>query len=367
MTFFRWNKRTVIRREVEETDIKMKEKLITKYIYGAGKYGRTLLKHFRTMGDEIDFFVQTEISTETYVDGIQVKSIADIEDNGENHVFFIAIADERASKAAKMHILTLNLADARIYNYGRFIEDNLLNIGGKTTALKECFMCGKTFSNFRPFGIEKEIFCRHHIIGGGYRENALCPYCGSLDRERWLSYVLFNKLKVLNNGGRILHFAPEKHIYSLIRENKNIDYYTGDIEPGSAMHVTDITNIQYKDCVFDYVISNHVMEHIVNEEKAVSEVIRVLKPDGKWIFSFPICMEFKTYEDDSIVTEEQRLKTYGQKDHVRLYGNDFKEHFEKYGLKLEIYSPKDVLSPEVIERWGLIADDVIICAGKRLD
>lgn len=355
----------MIRREVEETDIKMKDKLITKYIYGAGKYGRALLKHFRAMGDKIDFFVQTEVSEETYVDGLQVKAIADTEDNGENHVFFMAIADERASKEARMHILMLNLTEVHIYNYGRFVEDNLLNIGEKATALKECFMCGKTFLNFRPTGIEEEIFHRHHIIGGGHRENALCPCCGSLDRERWLSYVLFNKLKVLNNGGRILHFAPEKHISPLIRENREIDYYTGDIEPGSAMHVTDITDIQYKDNVFDYVISNHVMEHIVNEEQAVSEVIRVLKPDGKWIFSFPICMEFKTYEDASVVTEEQRLKAYGQKDHVRLYGNDFKERFEKYGLKLKVYSPKDELSPELIKRWGLIADDVIICANKR--
>lgn len=345
----------------------MYDNLLTKYIYGAGKYGRALLKYFRIMGVEIDFFVQTEVSEETYVDGLLVKSITDIEDNGSNNVFFIAISNQKSAKEVRIRLMALGFAEAQIYDYGRFIKENLLNVVRNDAKTRECIICGKNFVNFYSTGIEEEIFHKHHIIGGGYRENAVCPCCGSIDRERWLSYVLFSKLKVLNNGGRILHFAPEEHISSLIRENKKIDYYTGDIEPGKAMHIIDITDMQYKDHVFDYVISSHVMEHIVNEEKAVSEVIRVLKPDGKWIFSFPICMEFKTYEDDSIVTEEQRLKAYGQKDHVRLYGNDFKERFEKYGLKLEIYSPKDELPTEVIERWGLIADDVIICASRRLD
>lgn len=37
--------------------------------------------------------------------------------------------------------------------------------------------------------------------------------------------------------------------------------------------------------IFDYIICNHVMEHIANEEQAVSEIKRVLKTNGKWIFS----------------------------------------------------------------------------------
>lgn len=342
---------------------KMEDKSMMKYIYGAGKYGRALLRYFQSIGCEIDFFVQTETSGKEFVDGIRLKSINEIEDSEySSHVFFVAISNHRTANDVKIRIKALDLNEVRVYDYGRFVEDNLLNYEIVPEGSRECIICGSTFEDFKPAGTEEEIFSKHHIIGGGYRKNALCPCCGSLDRERWQFYVLNNKIKIIQNRGRILHFAPEKHISHMIRKADTIDYYTGDIVPGAAMHVTDITDIQYKNDVFDYVISNHVMEHIVEEEKAVSEIKRVLKPTGKWIFSFPICMDQKTYEDDSVVSQEQRLQVYGQKDHVRLYGNDFKERFEKYGLKLQIFTPRDELTNELIEKWGLIVEDIVIIA-----
>ena len=131
------------------------------------------------------------------------------------------------------------------------------------------------------------------------------------------------------------------------------------------MHIVDITDIQFRDNTFDYVICNHVLEHIPDEQKAISEVLRVLKPDGKWIFSFPICTDMQTYEDPTVVSEEDRLQRFGQEDHVRLYGYDYKERFEAHGLNLEFFSPQDELSAEEIEKYGFIPDDVIIVATKH--
>lgn len=342
----------------------MENRTIVKCIYGAGKYGKKLLDYFRSTGSEIDFFVQTDQPAERIVSGLMVKSIQEIEDENKNYIFYIALADKEVVEEIKGAISKLSLKNVKVYECGKFIEENLPYTGTAPEGTKECIICGNTKVQFYPAGIKEEFFNKYHIIGGGYRQDAICPCCDSIDRERWLFYVLTNILKITENAGRILHFAPEKNISLILSKNTMIDYYTGDIKSGAAMHVTDITDIQYKDGIFDYVISSHVMEHIIDEEKAVSEIMRVLKPTGKWIFSFPICMEFKTYEDASIVTEEQRLKAYGQKDHVRLYGNDFKERFEKYGLKLQIYRPKDELSMELIKKWGLIEDDIIICAGK---
>ncbi len=216
-----------------------------------------------------------------------------------------------------------------------------------------------------PAGIQEEIFNNYHIIGGGYRENCTCPFCESGDRERWLYYILKKYTDIFETDGRVLHFAPEKRIEHYIKLNGNIDYYPCDIVAGKTAHIVDITDIQFREDTFDYIISNHVMEHIIDEKKAVSEIKRVLKPKGRWIFSFPICMDIKTYQDDSIVTEEERLNRYGQKDHVRLYGYDYIERFEKYGLKLEVFSPKDELKEKDILRYGLINDDVIIMAQLR--
>jgi len=67
------------------------------------------------------------------------------------------------------------------------------------------------------------------------------------------------KLDIFRAFGRILYFAPESSIQKYIQQNEQIDYYTGDIILGRSMYVIDI---QYKDNTFDYIICNHVTEHM---------------------------------------------------------------------------------------------------------
>ena len=230
---------------------------------------------------------------------------------------------------------------------------------------KECIICGNKVDKFNPGGIGVELFSKHHIIGGGYRENCVCPKCGIIDRERWLYYVIKNKTNIATTSGRILHFAPEQTIINYIKQNTNIDYYTCDIQVGRAMHIVDITDIQFKNNTFDYIIFNHVMEHIPNEKKAIREIKRVLKKNGVLIFSFPICLDMKTQEDKKIQSSEDRLRLYGQEDHVRLYGYDYIKRYRKYGLNLNVYSPQDEFTDQEIEKYGFIKDDVIIIATKK--
>ena len=60
------------------------------------------------------------------------------------------------------------------------------------------------------------------------------------------------------------------------------------------------------------------MEHVEDEAQAFGELRRVIKPDGKMIFSVPVTMETETIEIEGICSDEDREKYYGQKDHVRL-------------------------------------------------
>ncbi len=195
----------------------------------------------------------------------------------------------------------------------------------------------------------------------------MCPYCGNNDRTRWQYYVLKNYTGLTTESGiRVLHFAPEKPSSKLIKSNPNCTYITADIVPGIADYAADMTNLhQFGDGSFDYVIANHVLEHIQDEAKAFSELKRVLKPNGKLIISFPICTDMLTYEDASITTEEGRLKAFGQRDHVRLYGTDFKERIEGYGFEVRVYRPEGALSPEEIEKYSLIKDDVMMVCSVR--
>lgn len=335
------------------------------FIYGAGKYGNLLYGCLNDVGVKVDSFVQTELVINDMSKKVSTISFAELKNIDEEKIIFVAIKNANVAREIE-HNIYKYCSNSVVYNCGSFIEENLIrrrvrNILGD----KYCIICNNQVDKFEPVGIEEEIFNRLHIIGGGYRENAVCSNCGCIDRERWLYYVIKNKTDISTLSGRILHFAPEESISDYIKNNDEVDYYTADVVLGRAMHVTDITNMQYKDETFDYVICNHVMEHIIDEEKAVEEVKRVLKENGKWIFSFPICMEIKTYEDSSIISPEERLKAYGQADHVRLYGYDYKERFEKYGLKLEVYSPQDEITDEELKKYGYIKEDVIIIASKN--
>ena len=163
----------------------------------------------------------------------------------------------------------------------------------------------------------------------------------------------------------MLHIAPEDAIVREIKKNVECDYYTGDIELGRAQHKVDLTNLQFKHSFFDYIIANHVLEHIEEIGLAFEEIRRVLKKTGKLIISFPICTDLATREETGL-NEEERLVKFGQKDHVRLFGFDYKGYIEKYGFEVKVISPQNILNDDMIKMHGFIKDDVVlICSSKN--
>lgn len=54
-----------------------------------------------------------------------------------------------------------------------------------------------------------------------------------------------------------------------------------------SLSAADITQLPFADASFDTVICSEVMEHIPDEEKALSEIVRVLKPGGTLGVSVP--------------------------------------------------------------------------------
>lgn len=147
-------------------------------------------------------------------------------------------------------------------------------------------------------------------------EDLLCPFCGSLSRNRRL-WKLLNDNKMLR--GNILHFSPSRNLYRTLKANSEVNYFSSDFENEFlADYKFDITNIKENDETFDTIICYHILEHITDDQKAMSELYRVLKSNGKVYIQTP----FKTgniYEDDRITTPEDRLKHFGQEDHVRVY------------------------------------------------
>lgn len=177
--------------------------------------------------------------------------------------------------------------------------------------------------------------------------------------------MIKNFTHIFDSNCRILHIAPEQGIEKRIRANELADYYCGDILKYRQTNRVDVTEIcQFRDGTFDYIIINHVLEHIIDLETALCELKRVLKKNGKIIMSFPICTEMKTIEQTKQITDEERIYFFGQKDHVRLFGYDYKEIIEKHGLKVSVLSPKEKYSDEQIEYYGFIKEDIMLICEK---
>ena len=228
----------------------------------------------------------------------------------------------------------------------------------KGSAVK-CPICNSSFRIFGKFGLNK-------------RTNAKCHNCGSLERHRLL-YLYISSIDTINifdkniKPIKLLHFAPEKIFYERFDVNQSISYTPCDLFPElynysgkSKIEKVDITNIPFEDQSFDFILCNHVLEHIPNDHLAMSELYRVLSKGGNGIFQVPIDYSRKeTYEDWSITSPKEREKAFGQSDHVRWYGQDYKNRLEKVGFKVNEIDVTSLFSPDEVFTYGLTKSEKI--------
>ena len=240
---------------------------------------------------------------------------------------------------------------------------NEINKWGKD---KECVICNNQFSYYLPYQFhnEKSGFIKDLEIIGSDTKNFSCPHCMSHDRERHL-FMYFNKLSLWDEiyDKNILHFAPEQHITKKLASLKTKMYVKADFYPtDDSIQKIDITQIPYDDGFFDFLICNHVLEHIEDISKALQEIHRVLSIGGQAILQTPYSSILaKTFQDQNINNNILRKKFYGQSDHVRVFGNDFFTMLEDIGFCLNIKKHKDCLYEFDAEKYGVnIQEDLIL-------
>ena len=117
----------------------------------------------------------------------------------------------------------------------------------------------------------------------------------------------------------------------------------------------DITDITFDDNTFDFIMCTHVLEHIPDEKKAMSELYRVLKPnEGIAMLNVPINNTLqKTFENPAYNTPELRSKYYGQYDHLRIYGLDYPEKLKSSGFFVEEITMGKFFNDDDLKKFGL--------------
>lgn len=190
----------------------------------------------------------------------------------------------------------------------------------------------------------------------------------SLERHRLLWLYLKEKTSFFSENLKLLHVAPEYCFIKRFKSLKNLEYTTADLNSPWADVKMDIQDIPFSDNSFDVIMCNHVLEHVDDDKKAISEFFRVMKPGGWGIFQVPIdSTKEKTFEDKSITDPKQREKLFWQSDHVRLYGRDYGAVLASSGFNVteEDYVMK--LDKTLVTRYALPENEIIyLCNKPRL-
>lgn len=206
----------------------------------------------------------------------------------------------------------------------------------------QCPVCGGSFRKFLPYGYIDP------------RPGALCPGCLSLERHRLMWLYLKNETDFFTASARLLHIAPEYCFIKRFARLGNLDYITADLESPLAKVKMDVQDIPFGDDTFDIIFCNHILEHVGDDHQAMRELYRVMRSGGYGIMLSPVNPARRTtYENPDITTPEERLRHFGQPDHLRDYGLDFADRLREAGFTVEEIDYCAYFPPETRGKYGL--------------
>jgi len=215
-----------------------------------------------------------------------------------------------------------HLYDQGHLNYFEFIgpvSNQVAKIYNNASQKKycECSICGWRGMRFNTA-----------FYKDGLQDNVICVNCESWGRHR-RAWGLLHDGGYLKEGIKILDTAPMKLLSQKIQQY-NLSYTSIDIETDRKPSIQgDLTKIPFREKSFDLVLSMQVLEHIMDDKKALQDLISVTKDNGMLIISVPFNKKLGS------VTREYGAPNWEEFGHVREYGMDVVERFKNEGLHIE--------------------------------
>ncbi len=173
------------------------------------------------------------------------------------------------------------------------------------SAQNPCPICGNALFTPGPNG---------RLTSEGLPPN--CTRCRSLERHR----ILYNVWHILRNL-----FPLQTYTCLQIAEDPSIRpaWFKGHyLSVYGGVNSMDIQQIPLPDSSVDIVICNHVLEHVADDEKALREMLRILKLNGFLQLTMPS------------PSSSEHTKDWGHPDpqchgHYRIYGRDVMDLFAR--------------------------------------
>ena len=174
----------------------------------------------------------------------------------------------------------------------------------------------------------------------------ICPNCSSQVRHRllWAALNHINQLTtdVLIKNKSVLHFSPyyivAERLKPIAKKYVMADYFEGGYDFRNMDMNLDISDMKdIEDASFDCLIAVDVLEHVIDHLRALKEINRILKMGGYCILIVPQKDNLKITEEDLTIKDPKiREMKYGQTDHLRMYGLDFKQMIENNGFEVTV-------------------------------
>jgi SAM-dependent methyltransferase len=157
-------------------------------------------------------------------------------------------------------------------------------------------------------------------------------WCGALSRHR-IQYCALDEFFLAYDcrGKAAIHFAPEPQLSRYIRPRFAI-YHTADLKPQGVDFRADLRNLPFGDRSYNFLFASHALEHIDDDQRALSEICRVLRPGGVAILPVPII---------GAKTVEYPYPSPAEAFHVRAPGVDYFDRYAAVFNRVELKSSQD--------------------------
>jgi SAM-dependent methyltransferase len=184
-------------------------------------------------------------------------------------------------------------------------------------------------------------------------------------RHRALLLLLRDRYELHESKSRVLHVGPGPAVARWLEQQAGIDYVTADLDSPLARVQLDATDMPFEDESFDFAICVHVLEHIPDDRKALSEFARVLRPGAHAVFQVPPSDLETTLEDPAVTDAHERERLFGQYDHVRLCGADYPDRIAEAGFEVSREDYAERYDEGFRRRYGLRPGEPFDLCRKR--
>ena len=204
-----------------------------------------------------------------------------------------------------------------------------------------------------------------------HAEQYSCPHCRASDRSRlYAVYVRDYLAQHAGNNAVFLDIAPvgslSKYFKRIVPQHRGWSYVSLDLNIPTADIQADISAMPAveSDSV-DFFICSHVLEHVPDDKAAMRELYRILRPSGAGIAMVPINLGVhQTDEDPSVTDPEERIRRFGQHDHVRRYAKtDFIARLEQAGFRVCLLGMEH-FGNDLYRRLGLKSNSLLYIVHK---